>query len=96
MVPLASGSVNLQCTLPFAEGAMTVCEMLGTDFDSFGNLTYTFMTKYNSETPNNPNVKYFSWAGEVTVPAGIHASVTFPLCFLNSTYLTGEQTGVSS
>jgi len=61
-----------------SEGAIALREILGTDFAGFGNLTYTFMTKYNSETANNPDVKYFSWAGEVTVPASIFAPAFTP------------------
>ena len=33
------------------------------------------MTKFNQSTANNPDVKYFAWAGKVTTPTANYKSV---------------------
>ena len=34
-----------------------------TDFGGLGNLSARYMNRFNAETPNDPNVRYFSWSG---------------------------------
>ena len=47
-----------------------------TDFGAIGNLSHSFMTKFNERTANNPDVKYFAWAGEVLTPKASYRSVS--------------------
>jgi len=39
-----------------------------TDFGGAGNLSQKFMTKFNQKTANNPHVRYYTWAGETSIP----------------------------
>jgi hypothetical protein len=39
-----------------------------TDFGAIGNLSHNFMTKFNQSTANNPHVRYFAWAGKISIP----------------------------
>ena len=48
-----------------------------TDFGGAGNLSQRFMIKFNKRTPNNPNVRYYSWAGETSIPMAGYMSVVF-------------------
>ncbi|KAK7043049.1 hypothetical protein VNI00_008787 [Paramarasmius palmivorus] len=41
--------------------------IIGTDLGAVGNLTARFMTRFNAETPDNPHVRYFSWAGQTII-----------------------------
>jgi len=54
-----------------ADFANALRNILGTDVQAFGNLTERFMEKFNEETPDVEGVKYFSWAGDCTVPSAI-------------------------
>jgi len=47
-----------------------------TDFGAIGNLGHIFMAKFNQRTANNPDVKYFAWAGEVSTPKANYMSVS--------------------
>ena len=37
------------------------------------NASERFMTAYNAKHPNNPAVRYFSWAGLTKLPTAIFA-----------------------
>ena len=68
-----------------------------TDLGAVGNLSHNFMKKFNQSTANNPDVKYFAWAGKVSIPTSKCKSVhSTPLlvCFLDS--LTSRETFVLS
>jgi len=54
-----------------SESASAIREIFGSDFGAVGNLTHSFMVKYNKEIANDPKVKYFSWAGEIDAPTAI-------------------------
>jgi len=52
--------------------------IIGTDLESVGDMGFNAMVKYNREHKYNPNVKYFSWAGEMDIPSPIFAA-TYPI-----------------
>jgi hypothetical protein len=53
-----------------------VRRLWNTDFGAIGNLGHIFMTEFNQRTANNPDVKYFAWAGEVSTPKANYRSVS--------------------
>ena len=65
---------------PLTLGILVVPELIRrlchTDFGAIGNLGHSFMTKFNQRTANNPDVKYFAWAGEVSTPTANYTSVS--------------------
>ncbi|KAJ3526780.1 hypothetical protein NMY22_g10035 [Coprinellus aureogranulatus] len=56
-----------------SEEAKTIRDIFGTDFGGLCNLSTKFMKDFNEHTPNNPRVKYFSWAGEIVLPTVSYA-----------------------
>ncbi|KAF5367610.1 hypothetical protein D9757_010653 [Collybiopsis confluens] len=66
----------------------TMRTLFGTDFGGLGNLSASFVSRFNADTPNDPNVRYFSWAGFIRVPTPIFltylvkSSATFPISVL--------------
>ncbi|KAF6752867.1 Alpha/Beta hydrolase protein [Ephemerocybe angulata] len=56
-----------------SEDAATIRSIFGTDFGGLTNLSCKFMNEFNQKTKNNPDVKYFSWAGEIVIPTVSYA-----------------------
>ena len=50
-------------------------DLIGTDLGAAGDMSHDAMIKYNKTHPHNPDVKYFTWAGERDLPSPIFASV---------------------
>jgi hypothetical protein len=42
--------------------------VFGTDFGGLTNLSCKFMSEFNTRIRNNPDVRYFSWAGILIIP----------------------------
>jgi len=64
------------------EFATTIRDLIGTDLGAVGDMSHDAMIKYNKTHPYNPDVKYFTWAGEIGLPSPIFASVYYLYCIV--------------
>ncbi len=53
--------------------ATTIRDLIGTDLGAVGDMSHDAMIKYNKTHQYNPDVKYFTWAGEISLPSPIFA-----------------------